>query len=314
MDAAFSATCLQRAPCRAGGTRWPPVRAFGSLFSGPATPWIARVSQPLLKSHGDARRPGICGGQQGPVAQMAQAFAVCPPTLHPVCLSPQSSLWQLLQALCSLRAARRWRRRAHWQFLQSITILNPYPHDKNAAGLVFIEGGKALATAGADSQLCFWSPGVDEPHSYEVCPGTSRFLLLPWARLPSIGTRSQELACCFTALDLACWLDAASALMSSSRSGHQMHVVCKNKHCPKACHPIFDGTRLHLSAGGGAGAAAVHIRRRHITRRWRADQAGRPPPPGVPSQYYLSILAWHLTQPLLCSQQSPTRANPPRSA
>ena len=37
-----------------------------------------------------------------------------------------------------------------------------------ATGLVYLGGGRALATAGADAQLCFWGTGDEEPHSYQV--------------------------------------------------------------------------------------------------------------------------------------------------
>jgi hypothetical protein len=40
--------------------------------------------------------------------------------------------------------------------------------DCSIAGLVYLGGGRALATAGADAQLCFWGPGDEEPHSYQV--------------------------------------------------------------------------------------------------------------------------------------------------
>ena len=47
----------------------------------------------------------------------------------------------------------------------------------SAAGLVFLDSGRGLATAGADAQMCFWGTGDEEPHSYQVLP---RSLLHRW--------------------------------------------------------------------------------------------------------------------------------------
>jgi len=153
---------------------------------------------------------------------MAQGFAVCPPTLDPVCLSPQSFLWQLLQALCSLRAARRWRRRAHWQFSRSITILNPYPNDKCCRPGVYRgrqgarDGGRRLAAVLL----------VARRGRAPLLRGLPRRFPLPALTMGplTIHRNKKSRACMLLYCSLACWLDAASALMPSSRSGHQMHV------------------------------------------------------------------------------------------
>lgn len=46
-----------------------------------------------------------------------------------------------------------------------------------AAGLVYLDGGAALATAGADAQLCLWGPSDEEPHSYQVRSRISSFTI-----------------------------------------------------------------------------------------------------------------------------------------
>lgn len=231
MDAAPSATCLQRSPCRAGGTRWPPVRAFGSLFSGPATPWIARVSQPLPKSHGDARRPCICGGQQGPVAQYGTRFC----SLSPY---PRSGL--PLPTVFSLAVA---------------------------AGLVFIEGGKALATAGALAifKVHYHSQSLPERQVLQAwclsraarrsrrraqtrscasgrpawtSPTPTRFApALPAScsyHGPAYNPSEQEVKSLHVALLLSCLL---------ARCSIRSHAV-KPQRSPNACRPIFARTSI----------------------------------------------------------------------